>query len=536
MDKRVVKILVPTVASGALLLLWYKRMMIAMPAVWDPWFLAACAAGFIACGFTLDRMRIGSPALSLLDNRRIVVACSAAAGAGSLFTAAQGLAGLCGAVIGGFAAASAFLVVCAGGLRALPPNLRGSAFAAVFFLAGFVNTSTDLTELPLLLVSGLVPNVVMAAACAVLAALVAGVWGASFNTRVVAVAGAVSDDGAVAYADACASDGTGIGIGAYAKTAAASSVASAGDAFPAGDRIPADVEAKTAAGVGTGSSTGFEPKGARIQPMSRLMALAIGCFVLMYVAVSLKDSVAYPVAVESIVDNGFIRYVELPLWVIAGLVCDRFGRSELFASGTLCAFVGSAGLVAQPGTSAAALCTICSYFCLIGFPTACVCLAIDISYYVPRPAYVGAFCFAPIVAGAAAGACATSLTAEVSGETLFLASIACLSAFALLAAFLLRGLRAYRDVLAATPVIELPGDGPAPRDTAAIAACYGLTRRETEVLELIFKGLTVQQMADELVVSKSTVKFHITNILRKTGSENRRQMLENLDAQPVANT
>jgi len=312
MDKRVVKILVPTVASGALLLLWYKRMMIAMPAVWDPWFLAACAAGFIACGFTLDRMRIGSPALSLLDNRRIVVACSAAAGAGSLFTAAQGLAGLCGAVIGGFAAASAFLVVCAGGLRALPPNLRGSAFAAVFFLAGFVNTSTDLTELPLLLVSGLVPNVVMAAACAVLAALVAGVWGASFNTRVVAVAGAVSDDGAVAYADACASDGTGIGIGAYAKTAAASSVASAGDAFPAGDRIPADVEAKTAAGVGTGSSTGFEPKGARIQPMSRLMALAIGCFVLMYVAVSLKDSVAYPVAVESIVDNGFIRYVELP--------------------------------------------------------------------------------------------------------------------------------------------------------------------------------------------------------------------------------
>ena len=91
-------------------------------------------------------------------------------------------------------------------------------------------------------------------------------------------------------------------------------------------------------------------------------------------------------------------------------------------------------------------------------------------------------------------------------------------------------MRSYRELLAATPVIELAGSDAPMRDIAAIAERFGLTRRETEVLELVFRGLTVQQMADELVVSKSTVKFHVTNILRKTGSENRQKMIERLDA------
>ena len=218
------------------------------------------------------------------------------------------------------------------------------------------------------------------------------------------------------------------------------------------------------------------------------------------------------------------------MWIVAGVVCDRVGRSELFALCTLCAFVGSAGLIADPHTSASALCTLCSYFCLIGFPTVCVCLAVDISCYIARPAFVGAFCFAPIIVGAAVGAGVTALFGRASGDALFLASIACLALFSLCAAFLLRGLRSYAELLAAIPVIELPGDGASTRDIATIAERFGLTRRETEVLELVFRGLTVQQMADELVVSKSTVKFHVTNILRKTGSENRHQMIERLDA------
>ena len=460
-NKQIMKTLLPTVGVCSLLLLWYKRMMIAMPPGWVAPFLVSCEAGFVACGIALDRMRAAKSNQAPLDNRRIAVACAAVAGAGSLGAAAPGPVGVAGAVVGGFAAAAAFLAAFSGGLRALPPNMRGSAFAAVFFLAGFVNTSTDLSELEWLKVAGTMPNAVMATACGALAALVAHFAGAPFNTRILAVPDA-------------------------------------------------------------------ERAGAPSLP--RLMLLTVCCFVLMYVAVSLKDSVAYPVAVESVVDSGFIRYVELPMWVVAGVVCDRVGRSELFALCTLCAFVGSAGLIAEPHTSASALCTLCSYFCLIGFPTACVCLAVDISCYVARPAYVGAFCFAPVVVGAAVGAGITMFVGQAPGESLFLASTACLALFSLCASYLLKGLRSYRELLAATPVIELAGSDAPMRDIAAIAERFGLTRRETEVLELVFRGLTVQQMADELVVSKSTVKFHVTNILRKTGSENRQKMIERLDA------
>jgi NarL family two-component system response regulator LiaR len=48
-----------------------------------------------------------------------------------------------------------------------------------------------------------------------------------------------------------------------------------------------------------------------------------------------------------------------------------------------------------------------------------------------------------------------------------------------------------------------------------------LTEREREVLKLMVEGLNNAQIADRLVISLSTVKFHIGNILMKLGVENR---------------
>jgi DNA-binding CsgD family transcriptional regulator len=49
----------------------------------------------------------------------------------------------------------------------------------------------------------------------------------------------------------------------------------------------------------------------------------------------------------------------------------------------------------------------------------------------------------------------------------------------------------------------------------------GLTSREVEVLRLIARGLTNQQIAEELTISLNTVLHHVTNIFGKIGAANR---------------
>ena len=60
-------------------------------------------------------------------------------------------------------------------------------------------------------------------------------------------------------------------------------------------------------------------------------------------------------------------------------------------------------------------------------------------------------------------------------------------------------------------------------DTVAQADArdYELTERQREVLALLVEGLTNAEIADRLVVSLSTVRFHVSTILSKLGASNR---------------
>lgn len=56
-------------------------------------------------------------------------------------------------------------------------------------------------------------------------------------------------------------------------------------------------------------------------------------------------------------------------------------------------------------------------------------------------------------------------------------------------------------------------------------ALGSLSERELQVLELVAAGLTNQEIAEKLDISKRTVDNHISNILTKTGTDNRVALL-----------
>ena len=56
-------------------------------------------------------------------------------------------------------------------------------------------------------------------------------------------------------------------------------------------------------------------------------------------------------------------------------------------------------------------------------------------------------------------------------------------------------------------------------------SAVALTRREVEVLSLLFEGRSTKEVADRLYVSKRTVDYHLCRIFEKLNVSNRVQAL-----------
>ncbi len=74
---------------------------------------------------------------------------------------------------------------------------------------------------------------------------------------------------------------------------------------------------------------------------------------------------------------------------------------------------------------------------------------------------------------------------------------------------------------------ERPSSRPSghPSSQAAPAPRTDLSEREIEIIELVAIGLTNQEIAGRLTISKRTVDNHVSNIFTKTGAKNRVALL-----------
>jgi DNA-binding CsgD family transcriptional regulator len=59
-----------------------------------------------------------------------------------------------------------------------------------------------------------------------------------------------------------------------------------------------------------------------------------------------------------------------------------------------------------------------------------------------------------------------------------------------------------------------------------LAGAYGISKREGEVIQLVCRGLTNQEIADALFISLKTVKDHNYRIFQKTGVRNRVELVQ----------
>ena len=77
------------------------------------------------------------------------------------------------------------------------------------------------------------------------------------------------------------------------------------------------------------------------------------------------------------------------------------------------------------------------------------------------------------------------------------------------------------EFIAPGAVVEPPPPVSAPVTPAPPSGRGPLTARELEVLQLVVRGLSNREIAEELVLSPRTIERHLENLYRKTGTRNR---------------
>ena len=425
------------VAISALMLLWYKKIATPLGQMERLVFVIAISVGILCFSVIMDR----SEKFRRHARTAILASCIITIGMTAILFCPKPISyiALC---LSGIFIGAAFILQHTIGMRQFPYEYRCRSFGFSFALAGFINTTTDLTELPFLRVGFPEGGYVMAITVLSLAAIIFAVC-TNRKER---------------------------------------------DSWSA-------------------------PKINRSYAVVAAMATAVACIA--YVVFGFKDSAAYPDALAVVAPSGFLRYIEVPLFIGIGWLCDKMGRQVILLTSLCTALLGSAGILFHSSPVISTVMELCSFISIISISTSiCVILA-DLSHYAKYPTLMIGLGFAPTMMGQALSFQITVLTSSDAMVLFVVAFVPGVLLIPLVMALLERTRMVY-----AAGVLQkrfLATDD-APQK-------YNLSKRETQVYELILESKTVPEMAQLLYLTESTVKQHITNILRKTGMKSRSQIL-----------
>ena len=198
--------------------------------------------------------------------------------------------------------------------------------------------------------------------------------------------------------------------------------------------------------------------------------------------------------------------------LIAGFVTDKSRRYGALCCGA--ALVMPFLLLSLSGATAPATVLWALDYLLFGFFSVFrIVLMADVSAELRMPRFAGL----GLLFGRVGDALGTALYLALAGSSLVLIAVA--SAFFACSVALI-------FVLFQKLYGTQEQHGPSERELFELVATrHGLSSRERDVLRLVLEGRTNSEIAGELFVSEATVKFHVRNLLRKTGCKNRREVV-----------
>ena len=426
---------------SALMLLWYKKIAAPLGQMERLVFVTAISAGILCASVIIDR----SEKLRRHMRAVILVSSGVTIGMTALLFCPKPFFYIALCLAGVFIGA-AFIVQHTVGMRRFPYEYRCRSFGLSFALAGFINTTTDLAELPFLRVE-----------------------------------------------------------------------------FPEGGYVMAIIVLLSAAVIFFLFTNQPESDSWRAEQVNRsyatiaIMATAVACAA--YMVFGFKDSAAYPDTPVLVSPSGFLRYVEVPLFIGIGWLCDKMGRQVILLTSLCTALLGSAGILFYSFPVISTVMELCSFISIISISTSiCVILA-DLSHYAKYPTLLIGLGFAPIMMGQAFSFPITVLTGSDAMVLFAVAFVPGVLLIPLVMALLERIRMVYSAGILQKRFLATDD---APQK-------YNLSKREAQVYELILESKTAPEMAQLLYLTESTVKQHITNILRKTGMKNRSQLIASIE-------